>query len=103
MFIAFCIIRDSALNQGTCLRDSMLKSQECADREELCFTTLKVAKFVQRRLWLNGICLWSSGAMTRTEYSEKTLAISTLLLQNLDCAVFIYTVSHFELLSLRLI
>ena len=73
MFVALCIITDSALNQGTCFCDSMLNSQQCADREELCFTTLKAAKFTQRRLWLNGLCLWNFGAMTRTEYPEKTL------------------------------
>lgn len=51
----------------------MLKNQQCADRKELCFMTLMVAKFMQRRLWLNGVRLWSFGAMTRTANSEKTL------------------------------
>lgn len=72
MFTALCIITESALNHSTCLCDSMLNNQQRADREELCFTTLMVAKFMQRRLWLNGIGLWSFGAMTRTESSEKS-------------------------------
>jgi len=71
VFTALCLIRESALNHSTCLCDSKLNNQQFGDREELCFMTLMVAKFMQRRLWLNGICLWSFGAMTRTENSEK--------------------------------